>query len=76
MTTHDYAEAGYNAIESMRPPYPSSPFGMAFECGVWCKAHGITFQAIKQSRGYSWILNYRYKLNFKNSDHTPEVTLL
>ena len=74
MTINDYAQAGYNGMESMRPPHPSSPFGMAFECGVWCKAHHVTPYLVHESRGYTWIVNKTYKLNFKNSDTNPTVT--
>ena len=74
MTTQDYAQAGYSGMESMRPPYASSSIGQAFECGVWCKKNGITLHEVKAGRGYSWIVNRVYKLNFKNDDHNPEVT--
>ena len=75
-TLRDYAEAGYNGRESMRPSYPSSSDGMAFECGAWCKKHGVTLHEVKSGRGYTWIINQGYKLNFKKDSRNPEVTRL
>ena len=74
MTNTEYAVAGYNGMESMRPHYASSPNGYAFQCGVWCRKMGITFFEVKPSRGYTWIVNRTYKLDFKNDDHNPVVS--
>jgi hypothetical protein len=78
MTFHDYFIAGYNLAESHRPPYSSSPIGMAFMCGEWCRQNNITPHEIKASRGYTWIINRTYKLNFnpggKWAPNNPSVT--
>ena len=68
------AHAGYNGATSQEPPYASSPNGMAFQCGVWARKSGIDILEIKQGRGYTWIINRQYKLNFKDDDYSPKVS--
>lgn len=75
MTTYDYFMAGYQGMESLRPHYGSSNNGMAFTCGEWCRKNHITAMEIKASRGYKWIVNRRYILDFKTSDTDPKVSL-
>lgn len=69
-----YFQAGYDGRSSERPPYGSSVTGMAFSCGVWCRANGITPHEIKPSRGYKWIINRTFVLDFKNDDYNPQVS--
>ena len=69
----EYALSGYNGKESERPPYNSSPVGMAFQCGVICRKMGITPLEIKPSRGYIWIINRTFKFNFKDDDFKPTI---
>ena len=67
-----YAYEKPNAAD--RPPYDSSPMGMAFSVGLWCREKGLFPSEVKASRGYSWILNRQYKLNFKDEMANPAVT--
>ena len=55
------AEKGPNAAG--RPAYDSSPDGMAFSVGLWARENGVTVQEVKASRGYTYILNRRYKIS-------------
>ena len=70
----EYAIRGYQGMESERPAYESSSVGMAFQCGVWCRDNKIPLGSVKASRGYTWIVNGFYKLNYKNNFINPEVT--
>jgi len=54
------ADQGPNASE--RPPYDSSPNGMAFAVGLWARERGITVYEVKASRGYTYILNRQHKI--------------
>lgn len=72
-TIYDYFMAGYNLRMSERPPYDSSAVGMAFSCGVWCRHNNVVAQEIKASRGYTYIVNRIYRLNFKNNSLVPTV---
>lgn len=74
MEIYDYFQAGYAGRTSEQPPYASSTFGQAYQCGVWCRTHGHPAQEIKQSRGHTWIVNRSLKLNFKADDYNPIVT--
>ena len=69
----DCFQAGYN-LSNERPPWPSSTVYMAYQSGVWCRKHGINPLEVKQSRGYTMIVNRTYKLNFKNDNDIPDVT--
>ncbi len=74
MTLYDYAMAGFIGRESERPPYASSPAGMAFQAGVICRLRNINLHEIKQGRGYTWIINRTWVFNFKDSDINPRIT--
>ena len=74
-------DAEYTAIaqgaasgEGDKPPYSSSPNGMAFSVGLWAKANGIQPLLVHASRGYSWILNERVKLDFQDDMENPKVS--
>ena len=62
------AQAGPNAAD--RPPYDSSPNGMAFRVGLWARERGITVQEVKAGRGYTYTLNRSYRLDFKGEEPT------
>ena len=63
---------GPNASE--RPPYDSSPDGLAFQAGLWAKSAGIHVEEAYQSRGYTVVINGMYAVNLKGK--TPEVKKL
>lgn len=63
MNLIDYAQAGYDARISERPPYDSSPAGMAFAAGEWCRSHGIYPLECRMSRGHSIRINRDVILN-------------
>jgi hypothetical protein len=49
-----------------RPAYESSTMGMAFSVGLLARERGIIVMEIKQGRGYTFILNRQFRINFKN----------
>lgn len=58
------------------PPHPSSPNAMAFSVGLWARAHNVRVYEVHQSRGYQWVLNGQFRLDFKDSNTEPAVKLL
>jgi hypothetical protein len=69
----DYAQAGHDGRTSEKPPYDSSPNGMAYSAGVWCRAHGIYPHEATQSRGYSIRINR--DLVLLNCDNLGKITV-
>ena len=72
MTPTELAQyAAHNgSCAACRPVYDSSPNGMAFRVGLWAREHGVVVSEVKAGRGYIYILNRTYKLNFKGSAPT------
>lgn len=74
MTTTELAE--YAAHDGpgacCRPAYDSSPEGMAFAVGLWAREHGVAVHEVAQGRGYTFLLNRTYKINFRGSE--PQAT--
>lgn len=52
----------------------SSDCDYAHKVGLFCRKKSINPLELKKSRGYTWILNRDFKLNFKDSDTDPVVT--
>jgi len=67
MNLTDYAQAGYDGRMSERPPYDSSPAGMAFAAGLWCRANGIYPEEATQGRGYRIRINRTIVVNCKDA---------
>ena len=53
-------ENGSEAAE--RPHYDSSPNGMAFIAGLWCRSHNVYPAEVKESCGYSVRVNRTLRL--------------
>ena len=54
------AEKGAGAAD--RPPYASSPNGMAFAVGLWARERGIAVYTVHKSSGYTYVLNDTYRI--------------
>ena len=54
------AEKGAAAAD--RPPYASSPNGMAFAVGLWARERNITVYTVHKSSGYTYVLNDTYRI--------------
>ena len=68
-----YAEqTGPSAAD--RPTYDSSPNGLAFRAGLWARSAGVAVYEAHASRGYTVIVNRKYRVNLK--DDAPIVTLV
>lgn len=61
-------------LAAERPAYASSPDGLAFQVGLWARAHGVRVDNVHASRGYTYILNGRYAVNMKGNE--PVARLL
>ena len=66
------AQAGPSAAD--RPTYDSSPNGLVFRAGLWARSAGVTVYEAHMSRGYTVVVNRKYKVNLK--DDAPVVTLV
>lgn len=77
MSATDIAQyaAQNGPLAADRPAYDSSPNGMAFQVGLWAREHDMPVCEVKASRGYTYLLNRAYKLNFKGGN-TPQVNRL
>ena len=54
--------AAQGATAADRPPYDSSPNGMAFAVGLWARARGVAVYTVHKSSGYTYVLNDTYKI--------------
>lgn len=54
--------AAQGAAAADRPPYDSSPNGMAFAVGLWARERGITVHKVHKASGYNYVLNDTYKI--------------
>ena len=55
--------------KSQSPYIATSSNDMAHRVGLWCRDYSIYPQEVRESRGYTWIVNRNIKLSFKKSNN-------